>query len=318
MNRSVVRGLAVCLALVALLLVWWGRQPIRDAGASGLKASVPAVAGGGSSWDDADWEVFRDKVRWAREQRLDTLPLGEAMAALGRSFVGTAYVPHTLEADGPESLVINFTGLDCVTFVENVFALTRFARTPGAAGLLDDRLEAQHRYEDLLQELRYRDGTLDGYASRLHYFTDWVKDNEARGLVVDMSRELGGVRDDEPIDFMTTHADAYRQLADPGNTANVRAAEERLSSEGRYFVPGGRIAAASPGIRNGDVIAATSTVAGLDVAHTGLALWVDGELHMLHAPLVGEAVQISDVSLAERILRIGGQDGIIVARPVER
>ena len=63
--------------------------------------------------------------------------------------------------------------------------------------------------------------------------------------------------------------------------------------------------------------AATSTVAGLDVAHTGLALWVDGTLRLLHAPLVGEAVQISETSLAERILRIDGQDGIIVARPHE-
>ena len=158
---------------------------------------------------------------------------------------------------------------------------------------------------------------MDGYPSRLHYFTDWVGNNEAKGLVVDMSRELGGVRDDEPIDFMTTHADAYRQLADPANTTEIRAAEERLTRAGRFFVPAERIAAASPGIRNGDVIAATSTVAGLDVAHTGLALWVDGELRMLHAPLVGEAVQVSEVSLAERIERIDGQDGIIVARPVE-
>jgi len=62
----------------------------------------------------------------------------------------------------------------------------------------------------------------------------------------------------------------------------------------------------------------TSTVEGLDVAHTGIALWVDGTLRLLHAPLVGEAVQISEVSLAERIESIDGQDGIIVARPIER
>jgi len=71
-------------------------------------------------------------------------------------------------------------------------------------------------------------------------------------------------------------------------------------------------------IRSGDVIAATSTVEGLDVAHTGLALWRDGTLHLLHAPLVGEAVQVSEVSLADRIRRIEGQDGIMVARPLAR
>jgi hypothetical protein len=72
------------------------------------------------------------------------------------------------------------------------------------------------------------------------------------------------------------------------------------------------------GIRDGDIIAATSTVAGLDVAHTGLALWVDGALHLLHAPLVGDSVEISQLPLAERILELSGQDGIMVARPVAR
>ncbi len=318
MRRLAVRGLAVTAALVAFLVVRSQRDVTQDVAAGDSPVAEAMSTLPSASWDDADWEVFEAKVRWIRDERLDTLSLGGAMAALGRTFVGTAYVPHTLEADGPEALVINFRGLDCVTFVETVFALSRFTREAWAPALMGDRAEAEDRYEALLTELRYREARLDGYASRLHYFTDWVEDNEAKGLVVDMSRELGGVRDDEPIDFMTTHADAYRQMADPANTAEIRAAEERLTRAGRFFVPADRIAAASPGIQDGDVIAATSTVAGLDVAHTGLALWVDGELHMLHAPLVGEAVQISEVSLVERILRIGGQDGIIVARPVER
>ena len=58
-------------------------------------------------------------------------------------------------------------------------------------------------------------------------------------------------------------------------------------------------------------------MAGLDIAHTGIALWRDGQLHLLHAPLVGGVVQVSEVSLANRIQRIGGQDGIMVARPLD-
>ena len=68
-------------------------------------------------------------------------------------------------------------------------------------------------------------------------------------------------------------------------------------------------------IHDGDLIAATSTVAGLDVAHTGFALWQGGRLHLLHAPLVGKSVEISELPLAERIQRIKTQDGIMVARP---
>ena len=82
-------------------------------------------------------------------------------------------------------------------------------------------------------------------------------------------------------------------------------------------MPEARIAAVADRIRDGDVIAATSTVAGLDVAHTGLALHVDGRLHLLHAPLVGDSVEVSELPLADRILRIEAQDGIMVARPRE-
>ena len=270
-----------------------------------------------SLWDDEDWAIFRDKVTWAASEMVDTLPIGDAMAALGQTFVGTAYVPQTLEAEGPERLVINFRGLDCVTFVENVFALSRFIRVYDP-DVLADRPAAEAAYASLLTELRYRGGIINGYPSRLHYFTDWIADNALRGAVRDVTPELGGVWDEERIDFMTTHTDSYRQLSDPANVARVRQDETALNALGRSYIPQGSIEAAARGIRDGDIIAATSTVAGLDVAHTGLALWVDGTLRLMHAPLVGDSVQISEVTLAERIQGIAGQDGIIVARPLSR
>ena len=228
----------------------------------------------------------------------------------------------TLEVEGPERLVINFQGLDCVTFVENTWALSSFVRMIGGAfgsdavNTLADRALSEDRYESLLRGVRYRAGTIEGYPSRLHYFSDWLGENDRRGLLRDIGRELGGTRDTEPVDFMTAHTDAYRQLTNPAFVELVRQTEQRLTEAGRYYVPEDRIEEVASRIQDGDIIAATSTVPGLDVAHTGLALWVDGTLHLLHAPLVGEAVQISAVSLADRILRISGQDGIMVARPL--
>jgi hypothetical protein len=308
-GRALVGPVAVVL-LVGAAILWSPFEPHRP--------PVPVevdLAGASAPWSEEDWAIFREKVAWAASQRLDTLPMGDAMAALGRTFVGTAYVPQTLEVEGPEGLVINFRGLDCVTFVENVLAMSRFVRAYGQEAVTD-RPAAEASYESLLAEIRYRGGRVAGYPSRLHYFTDWIADNASRGLVLDISAELGGVLDGEPIDFMTTHTQAYHQLADPVNVAIVRESEEALNVRGRTYVPQERIGPAAPGIRDGDIIAATSTVAGLDVAHTGLALWVDGTLRMMHAPLVGDSVQISEITLAERIQGIGGQDGIIVARPL--
>lgn len=268
-------------------------------------------------WRDADWNVLQSTVRWATAEGVDTVPFGEAVTRIGRRFVGTPYEPGTLEVDGPERVVINFRALDCVTLVENVLALTRFVREGGAA-LLADRPAAEDRYAALLREIRYRGGTLDGYPSRLHYFSEWIADNARRGLLVDLGGELDGVVDAEPIDFMSTHPDAYRQLSAPEHLERIRAVEARLRETERMYVPQEAIPDVADRIRNGDVIAATSTVPGLDIAHTGLALWIDDALHLLHAPLVGEAVQISEAPLAERILDIESQDGIMVARPQGR
>jgi len=307
-SRALFGPVAVVL-LVTTAIVWSPFEPHRPPVPVAGDPAAPAA-----SWATEDWAIFSEKVGWAASQRLDTLPVGDAMAALGRTFVGTDYVPQTLEVEGPEALVINFRGLDCVTFVENVFALSRFVRAYGPE-VIADRPAAEAAYAALLSEIRYRDGVIDGYPSRLHYFTDWIGDNARRGLVRDMTPELGGVRDDEPIDFMTTHTDAYRQLSNPTNVAMVRASEEALNARGRSYLPEQRIEGAAARIRDGDIIAATSTVAGLDVAHTGLALWVDGTLRLMHAPLVGDSVQISEIPLAARIQGIAGQDGIIVARP---
>ena len=176
---------------------------------------------------------------------------------------------------------------------------------------------ARGRYESYLTELRYRGGVIDGYASRLHYFSEWLSDNDAKGLVRVVTGDLGPSSDREPIWFMSMHADAYRQLADLDVLAEIEAMEARLSAgPGRLYVPEDRIADIARDIRDGDVIAVTSTLEGLDVAHTGLAIWRDGRLHLIHAPLVGDAVQISERPLADRILSISTQDGIMVGRPI--
>lgn len=185
----------------------------------------------GTNWTTEDWRVLDEKVRWATQERLDTLPIGEAIAKLGASFVGTKYTPGTLEAPGPEHLVINLRELDCVTFIENVLALTWLIRSEGQA-ILSDQAAAMRRYEQYLTEIRYRGGVLEGYPSRLHYFSEWLSDAEAKGFVQIRTRELGGVPDPGPIDFMTKHRDAYKQLADSAAYAEIGRSEERLNAQG--------------------------------------------------------------------------------------
>jgi len=303
-------GPATVVALFVVGMVWSPFDPHP------LPADPSGTPGGEITWPDRDWAVFERIVRGAVDAGADSLPMGDLMASIGRGLVGTAYVPGTLEVEGPERLVVDFGGLDCVTFVENVYGIAAAVKA-GVADRLDERGVVEGEYERMLRALRYRANVIDGYASRLHYFSEWMVDGEAKRLVEDLTDDLGGVIDREPIDFMSSHPEAYRQLAEPDVLHAIRLVEQRLSSRGRYVIPEARIEEVSHRIRNGDIIAATSTVAGLDVAHTGLAIWDEGTLRLMHAPLVGDSVRISERSLAERILAIEGQDGIMVARPVE-
>ena len=309
--------LAGALALGVLLLRNGdGTEPVQErahavedaTGRSGAGAG-PAPAYGVPRTEDArieeeDRRVFESTMDRALAGRLDTLPVGDRIVALGRWFVGAPYTPGTLETL-PERLVVNLREFDCVTYVEAVLAMARVLKggRPTFDAFLDD-----------LRRIRYRQGQIDGYASRLHYFSEWIRDNEDMGIVRDVTRELGGVPTDEPIDFMSSNREEYRALEDSATLARILAVEERLSGRAWYYIPQERIDDAAPSIRDGDIIAITSAIDGLDIAHTGFAVWIDGRLHFMNAPLVGKDVRISELPLAQRVRGIEGQDGIMVAR----
>jgi hypothetical protein len=253
-------------------------------------------------------EIVGQKFRFAAERSLQAAPIGDVMAAMGTSFLGTPYVAHTLEAPGAEHLVVNLQGLDCTTFVENVLALSRCVKLKQPTFDL---------FTKQLQLIRYRSGVIKGYPSRLHYFTDWIGDNERKEIVHDITRELGGIPLVKTIDFMSTHRTSYPQLSSKSALDAIRATELRLSSAVQSYVPKADVAAIQDKLRNGDIIAITTSIPGLDVSHTGMVAVRDGKPYYLHAPLSGGAVQMSQGSLGEYLSGGGKQTGIIVARPVE-
>lgn len=310
-------------ALAFVLLGWLGgcggegnRKGAQELGEWGEQAAweePTSAAARPPQGTEEDWALVREKARLAWQERWDTLPMGESMALLGLTFVGTPYVPHTLELPGRERVVVNLQELDCVTLVENVLALARLIRLADPA-ILHSGPELRSLYTGLLQEIRYRGGRVEGYASRLHYFSDWIYDNQARGLVREITSELGGVPDVAAIDYMTRHPEQYPQMAEPGVFEAILEREAFLSRIPRSKIPLEDLEHRLAGIQNGDILAMTSTIEGLDVAHVGLALWQGGNLHLLHAPLVGDSVEVSRYPLVERLQRISGQDGVRVVR----
>lgn len=259
--------------------------------------------------DNAHQTVCLNTFAMARQRSLASKPIGEVVAEIGKSFVGTQYMAHTLEEAGDEHLVVNLQGFDCVSFYENSLSLARCVRKNTLT------FEA---FKKELQWIRYRSGVIDGYPSRLHYTSDYFYDNVQKGVVRDITGELGGVRYTKTVNFMSTHPEAYSQLKEnPRFVEIIRAQEEAINGRRNLYIPKEKVAGVLSKIRSGDILGTTTSKDGLDTSHTGIALWKDGQVHFMHAPLAGGAVEISKGNLADYLARNAAQTGIMIVRPLD-
>jgi hypothetical protein len=245
----------------------------------------------------------------AVQSHIAAKPVGGIVCAIGKSFIGSPYEAGTLDAGDSEVCVANLKTFDCVTFVENVLALSRCIKSGDTS---------YHDYLSELTRIRYRGGICAGYTSRLHYFSSWIEDNVAKGIISDVTSELGGSAVAKPIRFMTVHRNKYPRLADENNFREMGKIEDSLSTHPRRIIPSNHVRDAEAGIREGDIIAIATSVEGLDVSHTGIAVrGKDGAVHLLHAPDIGKTVTIMRETLAAYLLKNPARSGIIVLRPLE-
>ena len=261
-------------------------------------------------FSEKDVEICNSKFDLAVDEKLAEKPIGDVIAEIGKSFIGTDYLAHGLEKDGDEQLVINLTGLDCTTFLENSLVLARCIKK-GKTTFKD--------YENELQFVRYRDGKIDKYPSRLHYFSDWIYDNVKKGVIKDVTEEIGGEKIKFKIDFMSTHPESYKQLEEnPEFIPIIKKQEHEISFREYYYIAKEKLESKEEQIQNGDLIAITTNVAGLDIGHVGIAVRMeDNRIHILHAPDIGYKVQISDLPLFEYLNKLKKDTGIIILRPLE-
>ena len=256
-------------------------------------------------------ETFERLLALARERAWSELPIGERIGAVGMALRRTPYVAATLELyDDREVCSINLQSLDCVTFFEGALAFARMLRRGGRTP------------EALLAEVsftRYRGGQLTDYASRLQYLSDWFVDNDRKGVVRLITRELpGATRFSKRVNFMSTHPEAYRQLkANADLVRKISAVEAQISARELEYVPKAKVADVQPLLMTGDIVGITTAIGGLDCAHAGLCYRDAGSVpRFLHASTTRHAVVVDD-DLATYLLRVSTHTGIMVARPLE-
>lgn len=224
---------------------------------------------------------------------------------IGKWFLGTPYVEKTLEIPGEEKLVINLQGLDCTTYLETVVTLSRLAK------------KAEFRFESFeaeLENLRYRDGVNSGYPSRLHYFSDWIYENQQKGILEDITAKIGGKPYANQPSFMSANPQYYSQLSNPEYVSQIKKAEKEIGSRNYHYIPKEDIRKAEDKIQSGDLIAITAARNDLDMVHVGFAVEKNGRIHLMHASTGSMKVEISEKPLSEYLAGFKSQSGIMVCR----
>jgi hypothetical protein len=250
--------------------------------------------------------VFDRLIFTAKKNHWEKLQIGELMGKLGKELLNTPYVGGTLEGDGPEICRVTFSGLDCVSFFENVLCTARVIK------------QRKSKFSDLIEAItytRYRAGKLTDYTSRLHYTSDWIYDNILKGTVVDVSKQLGGEEYKFKLSFMSSNPKYYKPLiSSEVLTKKMSEIENVINQRAYYIIPKNKIESIEKNIITGDIIAIATEKKGLDYSHTGLAYHSKGITSFMHASSKKKKVVI-DKSISEYVFDIKSNIGITVLRP---
>jgi Protein of unknown function (DUF1460). len=316
-----------CVYLGALVESF--RAPLADSSSALVvdrfsAAFVDAVVGFGSSAAVAataeKFPVFKgdDKFQQIKEkaktENWSALPIGELMGKIATELEGTPYVGGTLELSADQEVCsVNLDELDCVTFFESTLNLARMLKN-GESTSGDLLKEVQHT--------RYRGGIVGDYSSRLHYTSDWLFDNEKKGVVRVLNDLPGAVPFTQKVGFMSTHAGSYKQLAAHPKLVEKMKRQEKTINSRKFlkFIPADKVASVEPLLKTGDIVGLCTSVAGLDISHTGIVYrTADGVAHFMDASSkkANMKVTIEPGAISQAVKDRKNFTGVVFARPLE-
>jgi len=286
------------LLLLALLMVW--PCPGRSAGLPLEKTFI-----GQDKFQQLMNRGYR--AGWAK------LPIGERVNKFALALRGTPYVNYTLELhDTIEAPSVNMNGMDCWTLFEIALCMARLVALHPPPYSPQEMLR-------LIELDRYRNGRCTGrFDSRLHHLEDWIRDNERRGLVKDITPSLGGKKLYRRMAYMGKKPHLYRQLrADPSLVPAFVRLENELSRRGISYIPRSQVPRIESKLRNGDIICIVTNWHETYTSHVGLASRdSNGVLRFLHASKNHREVVLDD-RLSDYLNKFSTHAGIYVARPLE-
>ncbi len=232
-----------------------------------------------------------DSIRISRLLKTDTVGTtrAERLSFFSKKFIGIPYQAGTLEGKKTEELVVCSGAVDCTTFVEQALALA----------LADSTYTS---FKEKLQQIRYKDGDIKGYASRLHYISMWIEENSSKQILKEITSLFPHKIRTQSLQFMSRNAHLYPALKDsPEMTKAIREAETPYQNYRYPYIPKEWLQRPEIGtlLPEGSIVAFVSNKSDLDTVHIGFIIYKNGKPHLLHASQRHKKVLIDPLSLYE-------------------
>jgi hypothetical protein len=168
--------------------------------------------------------------------------------------------------------------------------------------------------------MRYRNGIINRYPSRIHYFTDWILENTKAGIVTEIQSPnppftaLQTIK----VNYMSEHPQSYKALrVHPEYVTEISQMEQQLNGLQFRFIPKTDVKNTREmreAVHDGDIIAITCNKPGLDIAHLGFAVWKQDGLHLLNASQLHKKVVEEPMTLFEYLQKHPSHTGIRIIR----
>lgn len=269
--------------------------------------------------------ILPSEVRWHNEatdttkitnilieaSELNAKSPNDVVAFIGKKFIGTPYVAGTLEGT-PEMLTVNVDEVDCTTYIDIVAAM---------AVTIEERRNSWQDFLHNLEKMRYRQGHVDGYASRLHYISDWIVTNSHNGLLKDVTDRLPqSAYQVKTIDYMSRHRESYPALKDSAEYERIKNMEVGYRSHRYPYIKSTTLMGKNGAkyLKEGDIVALTTKTDGLDVSHMGIIVIEKDGAHLMHASSKEGKVVIDKLPLDEYLRKNRNISGLRVIRIQEQ
>ncbi len=230
--------------------------------------------------------------------------MSKIVQQVAQQFLGSEYKAGLLDKSPHETLIISLQQFDCLLFIETVLAI---------ANNISQKKYGYQAFSSSVENQRYWNGKMNGYCSRLHYFSDWIEDNKRRGNIENITEQLGGVDTIKKLNFMTTHRSSYPNLVKSDANFKCITSVEASFSDKFNYIPTKDIRQTYSSLQPGDIVGVATNIAGLDFTHTGFVYrQPDGKIGLIHASPAGKVVIAQD--LQTYISKVPNAIGIVVSR----